>query len=532
MPALLRPLSRTVACTLLAAVGLTGSLASPAAAHDGHQHLARLGAAAAAPALPSLTSSNVKQIAGIPETAAISMEFARTGPYAYVSSVDTISVLDLTDPRDPVLRGSLTQALFENESMTYGERVVDGRLTRFVIAGVDLTRVATDDVEHVNVDDGPQIAIIDVTDPDRPFTRSTTPVGAITSSTHTVQCVDQADCRYAYTAGGRKGFFSILDFSDLDAPKEVRTVFSPAAGPNPVFSTGAGHYWDFDGVLGWHTGSGGAAAFDVSNPLKPVLVNATNADGTKPGLNDFIQHNSMRPNAKAFKKGAPPSIANGNVLLVTEEDYANDGDEVACDRAGSFQTWYVPDLDGAAYRAKDPDGKKVGVGTIRPLDATNAPVEFEAGLTPPATAFCSAHWFDVHQDGFVAQGWYGAGMRILDVRDARNIKQIGYATGGATEVWDAYWVPQRDAKGVAIRGRKTNIVYTADAVRGIEVFEVALPKTPAAAPAAGARPSSSPSPRPTPPRASGGLLPTTGVPALLPLVGLGLLGLSLLRRRA
>ncbi|MCU1672738.1 MAG: hypothetical protein JWN77_851 [Frankiales bacterium] len=431
MNSLLRPALVVVACAL----GLAVAPATGALAHDGKAHAAA--AQALLPAVPALTSDNVKQLAGLPETAAISMEFARSGPFAYVSSVDTISVLDLTDPRNPVLRGSLTQALFENESMTYGERIINGKLVRFVIAGVDLTRLATDDVDHVNVDDGPQIAIIDVTDPDKPFTRATTEIGEITSSTHTVQCVSQADCTYAYTAGGRKGFFSILDFTDLDKPKQIGTVFSPAAGPNPVFTSGAGHYWDFDGTLGWHTGSGGAAAFDVSDPVRPTLVNATNAQGIAPGLNDFIQHNSMRPNAAAFKPGAAPSVENGNVLLVAEEDYANDGDEIVCDRAGSFQTWYIPDLNAAAYRSKNPDGKKVGVGTISPLDQTNAPAEFEAGATPPATAFCSAHWFDYHQGGFVAQGWYGAGMRILDVRDAKNIKQIGYDTGLATEVWDA-----------------------------------------------------------------------------------------------
>jgi hypothetical protein len=547
MTRVLRTSARAGAVALLS-LGLAGAplLASPALARGAVGPKAAPAAAALAPAIPSITSDNVKQIAGIPETLAISMEFARTGPYAYVSSVDTISVLDLTDPRNPVLRGSLKQALFENESMTYGERIEDGKLTRFVIAGVDLLRASGDDVEHVNLDDGPQIAIIDVTDPDDPHTRSITPIGEITSSTHTVQCVDQRDCRYAYTAGGRKGFFSVLDFTDLDAPKELRTVFSPAAGPNPVFKNGAGHYWDFDGVLGWHTGSGGAAAFDVSDPVHPRLVNATNAQGTAPGLNDFIQHNSMRPNAKAFRPGAAPSVANGNVLLVTEEDYANDGDEIACDRAGSFQTWYIPDLNGPAYRVKNPDGKKVGVGTISPLDQVNAPADFEAGATPPATAFCSAHWFDYHQDGFVAQGWYGGGMRILDVRDARHITQLGYATGLATEVWDAYWVPQRDAKGVAIPGRKTNIVYTADLVRGVEVFEVTLPKaapgstptgTPTARPSSSAGPATPGSGNPaqpgsaTPRTGGGRSLAATGAPVVLPLAGLVLLALAALRRR-
>ena len=469
--------------TLLAATGLlTAScvgLVATATAAPAHTATTAATSGALPVPVPSVTSANVKQIAGLPETTAISMEFARTGPYAYVSSLDTISVLDLTDPRAPKVRGTLTQALFENEAMTYGERVVGGKLTRFVIAAIDLVRVAGDDPEHVNLDDGAQLAIIDVTDPDRPFTRSVTPVGtgaagAITTSTHTVQCLKQDDCRYAYTAGGG-GQFSVVDLGNLDAPKQVATVRSPAAGPNPVFRSGSGHYWDFDGVLGWHTGSGGAAAFDVSNPLAPVLVNATDANGTAPGFNDFIHHNSMRPNAQAFTAGAAPSVRNGNVLLVTEEDYTNNGDEVVCSRAGSFQTWYVPDLDGAAYRAKNPTGSTVGVGTVTPLDSVNAPAEFGGGATTPAAAFCSAHWFDVHQDGFVAQGWYGAGLRILDVRDARNIKQLGYATGVATEVWDAYWVPVRNSSGKAVPGKKTNIVYTADAVRGIEVFEVTLP---------------------------------------------------------
>ena len=60
-------------------------------------------------------------------------------------------------------------------------------------------------------------------------------------------------------------------------------------------------------------------------------------------------------------------------------------------------------------------------------------------------------------------------------------------------------MPVRDAQGVAVPGQKTNLVCTAHAVRGIEVFEVAIP-APAAAPGAGAPP------------ATGGGSPTTGAP--------------------
>ena len=471
-------LRRTLAVS--AALGL--ALAPSAAwAHDGGVQPGAVSAAVAA--LPTVSSPNIKKIAGIPETAAISMEFARTGPFAYVSSLDTLSVLDLRNPKAPVLRDTFVNALFENEAMTYGERrSKDGKLTRFIIAGIDLYQVSPEDPEHYNVDDGAEIAIFDVTDPD-----NIKPRGRVkaTSSTHTVQCVSQANCRFAYSAGD-DAEFSILDLTNLDAPKELKKVPSSAAGAagdNSPFGDdgdgepddGAGHYWDFDGKLGWHTGSGGAQAFNVSDPRNPVPVTGTNGKARTSPYNDFILHNSMRPNAAAFRPGAPASIKNGNVLLVTEEDYVNDGDEVECTRTGSFQSWYVPDLDGAAYRKRNTTGAIPDQGTVRPLDLINPAAQGGGGLTLPVAAFCSAHWFDVHQSGIVALGSYQAGLRLIDVRNPRDLKQYGYVTGGASEVWDAYWVPKRDAKGVAIRGQKTNIVYTADAVRGIEVFEVALP---------------------------------------------------------
>jgi hypothetical protein len=60
------------------------------------------------------------------------------------------------------------------------------------------------------------------------------------------------------------------------------------------------------------------------------------------------------------------------------------------------------------------------------------------------------------------------------VRNARDLKQHAYVTGGATEVWDAYWVPERNRKGVA-QAKKTNLVYSTDLVRGLEVYEVDVP---------------------------------------------------------
>jgi hypothetical protein len=425
---------------------------------------------AVALATPALTSPNVKAVTSRPGTAAISGVFSPSAPYFYTSGLDSIRVFDVTNPRNPILRGVLPNVVFENEAMTYGERRRrDGSTQRFVLVGNDLGQVSVDSggVSRGRLG-GRELIIVDVTDPSAPRVAGRTPSvgpGAVTTSTHTVACISR-DCTLAYSAGDG-GEFSVLDLTDLAAPRQVATVPSPAAGPNPVFADGSGHHWNVDGAgVAWHTGSGGAAAFDLADPLRPRLLNTTDANGIAPGWNDFIHHNSERPNAMAFAAGRPASIANGNVLLVTEEDYANDGDEVVCDRAGSFQTWEVTDLAGQA------DGTP-GAGRIRPLDRFNAPAEGGSGAPNPVGGFCSAHWFDVHQSGIVAQGYYQQGLRLVDVRDARNLSQFGYATGGGSQVWDAYWVPQRRSDGRVVGGgKKTNLIYSVDAVRGLDVYEV------------------------------------------------------------
>jgi MYXO-CTERM domain-containing protein len=234
--------------------------------------------------------------------------------------------------------------------------------------------------------------------------------------------------------------------------------------------------------------------FDVSDPTAPRLVATTDEHGVQGPWNDFIHHNAARPNAAQFRPGAAPSLGRGNVLLVTEEDYEN----TDCATAGSFQTWHVSRLDGSP-------------GTITPLDRLN-PVDLGEGVSAPHMAFCSAHWFDVHQSGIVAQGFYEGGLRLVDVRDPRDIKEYGYVASGLSEVWDAYWVPQRNSKGVA-RAAKTNIVYTVDAVRGLDVYTVDLPGSTSSTPLLGGL---------------GGPDPAVSVLA----VGLlGLTGLALLQRR-
>ena len=509
--------------------------ALPAGAALAATALLLAGAPAGAQSVPLIMSPNVKFVANFPDTLSISGVFSTSAPFYYSSSLDSINVFDISNPRLPVLTGTLPNLVFENEAITYGERTIDGVINRFVLVGADLFNVTpTQPADRPPNFGGGEVYIVDVTNPALPRIRSAV---SAPSSTHTVACAN-ADCTYAYTAGDN-GAFTILDFTNLDLPvvlqgKEEVPIPS-AKGPFD-----AGHHWRFESNgVGWHTGGGGATAYDVSDAANPVPLASTNPLGTTDfsdaePWNNFILHNSNQPNAASFRPNAEPDVRNGNVLLVTEEDYTNDGDEIECDKAGSFETWYVPTLDAAGYKKANPD-LEPGRGTIEPIGRIN-PVMVGSGIDSPVGGFCSAHWFDYHQSGVIAQGFYQQGMRLIDVRAPRELVQYGFFTTGASEVWDAYFVPEYAADGTAT-GKRTNLVYTADLIRGLDVLEIALPPDLTPNPVNGrssARPAPRPAPQPAPapaPAPKPRPLPATGVDVGLLVSGLIAVGGAVALRR-
>jgi hypothetical protein len=467
----------------LSAVGAVTALALvatavPASGHGDEESMQRIEEAraeflAAGAPVPLVMSDNVEFLANIPDTTAISGDFSLSTEHFYVSSLDTLTVYDISNPELPVVAGVLPNFVFENEAMNYGEQGRGKELKQFIMVGADLFDVglpSPSQPDHVYVDQ-PALQIVDVTNPALPQTAASIPA---TTSTHTVTCMRKTQCDYAYSAGSN-GRFSIFDLRNLDKPKEIdanpnrpgtQGFRSPALAGTPEFSGGAGHKWNHVGAgIAYHTGSGGTAAFDVSRPRHPRLLTSTNDVAGTPEKstpwNNFIHHNSWQPHVFRYQANKPASLKNGNVLLVTEEDYV----QTDCEKAGSFQTWKVDNL-----RRRN---------AIKPLDKVEladlgGPGE---GVTPQ-DGFCSAHWFDYHQTGIVATAYYRGGVRLLDVRDPRNIKSFGYVAGTG-ETWDSYWVPQRDDQKRALV-KKTNIVYSVDAVRGLDVYKVTnMPKMPA-----------------------------------------------------
>jgi hypothetical protein len=83
-------------------------------------------------------------------------------------------------------------------------------------------------------------------------------------------------------------------------------------------------------------------------------------------------------------------------------------------------------------------------------------------LEGPRNGQPSSHWFDA-KDGIATVGSYEQGVRFLDYRTPSDIQQVGYYIPANGSTWAAYWSPT-DPNG--------EIVYTADAYRGVDVLKI------------------------------------------------------------
>ena len=367
---------------------------------------------------PLAASSNVQLVANIPGSAA-GMTFK--DHYAYVSGWGGITVLDIAQADTPRLVGALPLPHFENEDVD--------------LCGNTLIVVNDREVEDL----GSVLYVINLANPTVPLVSAILPLGLTGSgrgSGHIANFV-KADCSQLWVDGG--DHVEVVDLTIPSAPRSLGKFESAASQSS--FNVSHDTELDSTGTL-WNVGGGGAAAYRLTlNPLAPQLLATTGDAGRNLSpYNDFILHNSQR---------------RGKTLLVTEEDYI-DTDEVppgGCRGQGKFETW---------------DVSRLSKGAITPLDTWETELNgmFTGGAVDskaPVTVNCSSHWFDA-QDGVAAVGWYEQGVRFLDYRTPTEITQVGYYIPANGSTWAAYWSPT-DPNG--------EIVYTADAYRGVDVLRIA-----------------------------------------------------------
>ena len=381
-------------------------------------------ASAQTPPPPGSKSANVTALTTLPEPNGISANF--NGNAMYLSTSRGLSIYDIKNPESPQRLSTFSLPNFENEDVdTNGEILL----------------ISNDPSEGKGI-----LYIFDVRDPRNPKLLSTLDTGLIDSfgimpygTGHTATCIQ--DCKYVYLAGTARGV-DIADLTDPAKPKLVGTF----AAPEATDITSHDVQVDSEG-LAWIVGYNGTAAYDTTDPLNPRLVYRTDDSGKSryadepandgKSLNDFIHHNSMRLNNGSLASppaGADPA-AESDTVLVTEEDYTRP----TCEGAGQFQTWRIGDG-----------------GVLRNLDS------FVVEVDPSRTTLCSAHYFD-ERGGLVAQGWYEAGTRFLDVTNPSDIKQVGYWIPDKNVTWSAYYAPTDPTN---------SIVYSIDTTRGVDVIKI------------------------------------------------------------
>jgi hypothetical protein len=168
----------------------------------------------------------------------------------------------------------------------------------------------------------------------------------------------------------------------------------------------------------------------------------------------MLMHNSGRPTDGAVRASG---VKKGNVLVGTEEEFQT------CKGSGRIITSDLTDSWGGEPAQRSTLNKPY---RMKMLDSFH-PV-LDGGEQDLGTTSCSAHYFEI-EGSTLGAGWYVLGLRLLDISDARNIRQVGYfrveASAGqpASNSWDMAFRTDR---------RKGDLIYLFDMNRGVEVLRL------------------------------------------------------------
>ncbi|MDP9405780.1 MAG: hypothetical protein M3O86_04145 [Actinomycetota bacterium] len=219
---------------------------------------------------------------------------------------------------------------------------------------------------------------------------------------------------------GGMNHIPIIDFTDLNKPTLANDV-PVEGGPHDIsFNT--------DGTRAYVASENNMRVYDSTDPAKPVLLSRSGGPA-------------------AYVHGADPT-PDGKHLLLTDESLVLGGFFAARTALCPGGGFTVYNIEGANERQPVP----VGFG----LADYRAP-------TPDHRA-CTAHVgrFSPNSKYYVT-GWYVAGVRVFDISDPRNPKDVGHAMMPRSEVW-------------AAKFHKGPYVYTGDLGRGFDVYRWTGPK--------------------------------------------------------
>ena len=157
-----------------------------------------------------------------------------------------------------------------------------------------------------------------------------------------------------------------------------------------------------------------------ATPFDPILVAGGGLEWDDPavaGDNGVAQatmfmHNSGRPTDGSVRASG---VKKGNVLIGTEEDFTT-----PCGASGRIVAADITDSLGGEPAQ---NSTRANPYRMKALDSFH-PFLDTPETTNPALG-CSAHYFEI-EGRLLGAGWYGQGLRLVDISNARDLRQIGY----------------------------------------------------------------------------------------------------------
>jgi hypothetical protein len=338
-------------------------------------------------------------------------------------------------------------------------------------------------------------------------------------SGHTSSCIQ--GCRYLWTGGPARrsdqDWLGAIITPNASLPPSLNN--RPIGNGRPIWVTDlsdAAHprvsdepidLWRNDGYtdyshdvdedergIAWVSGRGGVRGYATkgwhrdpyqnrwrkASPFDPILVAGGGVEWDDPAVQgddglaqptDFM-HNSGRPTDGAVRASG---VKKGNILLGTEEEFQD------CANSGRILSVDLTDSLGGepAQQSTRANPFRMNVlDSFHPLKDTN-----ETSATD-----CSAHYFEI-EGPMLGAAWYSLGLRLLDIHDARNLRQVGYyrvtnpnpppagdtspQVNPSSNSWDVAFKSDR-GKGArkSHRSRRSDLIYLFDMSRGVEVLRL------------------------------------------------------------
>jgi hypothetical protein len=311
-------------------------------------------------------------------------------------------------------------------------------------------------------------------------------------SGHTSSCIQ--DCRYLWTGGPARreedqAWLGPILGPTTPAPftfdrvvgdgrpiwvTDLRNPAKPVVSDEPVDLWRNDGYTDYshdvdedEQGIAWVSGRGGIRGYATSgvhrdpyqnrwrraSPFDPILVAGGGVAGT--ARSTMLMHNSGRPTDDSVRASG---VKRGNVMVGTEEEFQD------CSESGRIMLSDLTDSWGGEPASKS---SLTAPYRMQMLDSFHPILDTDEEA--PESLDCSAHYFEI-EGSMLGAAWYGLGLRLLDISDARDVRQVAYyrVTGTSEDN------PDSNSWDMAFRSdrRKGDLLYLFDMRRGIEVLRL------------------------------------------------------------